>query len=108
MAVFQDALGGTVTAFDPVQATGIRQTGANYTINVGTITLVPDSTAASPFVNVQTGTLTLDSVLAGSNGLIESGGGDLLLTSANTYTGTTAITAGTLTLTGSPTNRDGP
>ena len=59
VAVFQDALGGTVTVFDPALAAGLSQTGANYTLDAGTITLVPDAASAAPFVNVQAGTLTL-------------------------------------------------
>jgi autotransporter-associated beta strand protein len=106
VAVFQDALGGTVTVFDPVQTSGLSQTGANYTIDAGVITLVPDAATAAPFVHVQTGTLTLNTPLAGSNGLLKTGNGTLLLVNSNTYTGTTAIDAGTLNLTGSLASTD--
>ena len=101
VAVFQDAIGGTVTVFTPVQAAGIIQQNANYAIDAATITLVQDAAAANPFVQVQTGTLTIASVLDGTHGLITSGPGNLVLSSANTYTGTTSLTAGTLTLNGS-------
>ena len=87
IAVFQDAVGGTVTVFDPVQTNGLSQTGANYTLDAGVITLVPGSAAAAPFIQVQSGTLTFKTTLAGSNGLLKTGGGTLLLANANSYTG---------------------
>jgi autotransporter-associated beta strand protein len=43
--------------------------------------------------------ITLSGALSGSGGLIKSGAGILTLSGANTYTGGTAINAGTLTLT---------
>jgi autotransporter-associated beta strand protein len=106
VAVFQDSFGGTVTVFDPVQAGGIRQTGADYTVNAGVITLVNDATSVRPSGHVQAGTLTINSVLAGTAGLAKTGPGTLRLASANTFTGTTAIDAGTLNLTGSLASTD--
>lgn len=100
VAVFADGTGGTATVFTPVQAAGIIQQNANYIIDAETITLVPDSAAANPFIQVQPGTLTISSVLAGGNGLRKTGSGNLVLTGASTYAGTTALSAGTLTLTG--------
>ncbi len=101
VAVFQDSIGGTITVFTPVQVAGIYQQAANYAIDAQTITLVPDSSASRPFIQVQTGTLSIDSVLDGSNGLLKSGSGNLLLSSAETYAGTTSVASGTLTLSGS-------
>ena len=101
IAVFEDTSGGTVTVFDPVQTNGLSQTGANYTLDAGVITLVSDATPTAPSINVQTGTLTVNSVLAGTSGLNKTGAANLLLTNANPFTGPTAINAGTLTLTGS-------
>ena len=105
VAVFWDATGGTATVFTltPVQTAGIIQqttNGANYVIDAETITLVQDNAAANPFIQVQSGTLSISSTLAGSNGLIKSGVGTLELTSANTYSGITSLTAGTLVLSG--------
>ncbi|MCF7732605.1 MAG: autotransporter-associated beta strand repeat-containing protein, partial [Akkermansiaceae bacterium] len=100
-ANFQTTVGGTVTVFDTVTTSGIALDGAAYTLNAGVITLVPDTAATTPFVNVQTGTLTVDSELAGTSGLRKTGGGNLLLSGSNTYSGLTAVTAGTLNLTGS-------
>jgi autotransporter-associated beta strand protein len=101
VAVFQDATGGIVTVFDSVQTAGIKQSGANYTINAGSIVMAPDSALNVPFVNVQNGILTIDAPLAGSAGMVKTGGGTLLLSVANPYTGATAIQGGTLNLAGS-------
>lgn len=99
VAVFQDALGGTVTVFDPVQTAGIVQNGADYTINASSVTLAANPTT-QPFIDVQGGTLTIDSVIKGTDGMIKSGAGNLVLSNANTFTGIAQINAGTLTLTG--------
>ena len=101
VAIFQDLIGGVVTVSEALQTAGIVQTGANYSINAGVVTLVPDSTAASPFIRVQGGILGIDSVIAGNNGLIKDGGGTLELTGSNTYTGITQIKNGSLSLIGS-------
>jgi autotransporter-associated beta strand protein len=101
VAVFQSITAGIVTVSDPLQTSGIIQNGADYTINAGTITLVPDSGAVNPHIDVQGGMLTIDSVLAGSNGLIKNGGGTLVLTGSNTYSGNTQIGSGILKLAGS-------
>lgn len=42
--------------------------------------------------------LTLGGVISGSGNLVKSGPGELLLNGANTYTGSTSVTAGTLTV----------
>lgn len=52
-------------------------------------------------VSVGTGaTLVLGGVISGASGLTKNGPGTLDLTAANTYTGTTALTAGTLLVDG--------
>ncbi|OYV05011.1 MAG: hypothetical protein CFE26_13860, partial [Verrucomicrobiales bacterium VVV1] len=104
VAVFQDLTGGVVTLSEPLQAAGIIQNGANYSINAGLITLVPDMAAASPFVKVLGGSLTIDSVIAGNNGLIKDGVGTLALTGSSTYNGSTQIKSGSLHLAGSLTS----
>jgi autotransporter-associated beta strand protein len=101
VAVFQDGIGGIVTLSDFLQTSGMIQNGANYTINAGVITLMPDSMAAAPFIDVKTGALTIDSILAGNNGLIKTGAGSLVLTGSNTYSGVTRILDGSMSLSGS-------
>jgi autotransporter-associated beta strand protein len=100
VAIFQDLVGGTVTVFDAVQTSGIIQNGADYTLNAGGITLVRDSTNASPSINVRAGSLSIDTPLDGSDGLIKTGGASLHLTNSNTYSGVTTVAAGSLTLSG--------
>ena len=51
----------------------------------------------SPTIGVVSGgSATVGSVIAGTAGLTQAGPGTLILTGANTYTGTTTISAGTL------------
>jgi autotransporter-associated beta strand protein len=97
-AVFQDTLGGIVTVIDTVQTTGIRQTGAGYTLNAGTILLAPGSGLEAPFIDVQAGTLTIDSQLDGGAGLVKTGAGTLQLTRDSTFTGLTTVAGGRLVL----------
>jgi autotransporter-associated beta strand protein len=47
-----------------------------------------------------TGTLTLGGVVSGSGALTAAGGGKIVMTAANTYTGNTSINGGILALTG--------
>lgn len=100
VAVFQDPSGGVVTLSEPLQTSGIIQNGANYSINAGIITLVPDSAATHPSIHVQGGILTIDSVLTGSDGLIKTGIGTLTLTGFNSLNGNTQVENGALTLIG--------
>ena len=98
LAVFQDGVGGIVTVIDTVQTTGIRHSGAGYTINAGTIVLTTGSAAERPFVDVLSGSLTIDSLLDGSAGLLKTGAGNLVLTRDNTFTGLTTVEAGRLVI----------
>ncbi len=70
----------------------------NLTISGNTLTL--DLTSGRPAVHVSQSdrSLSIDSIIAGSDGLNKSGAGTLILTAANTYTGGTTINAGTLQL----------
>lgn len=101
IAVFSDGTGGLVTIFDQVSVAGIRQTGADYRIDAGTIILAADRAANAPFVDVAAGALTIDSPVAGADGLIKTGSGTLVLGAANPVTGVARVDAGTLRLTGS-------
>lgn len=117
--------GGTLSARSIEQ--GTSSSGSSFTVNLNGGLLksrvAGDSTLIGPGlsrVNVRPGgarieaatgqNLTIASGLSHSNlvgdaasdgGLTKSGDGTLILTAANTYTGTTTITAGTLELTGS-------
>lgn len=104
VAVFQDALGGNVTIFDPVQVVGIVQTGANYTLTAGEIILVKDASLASPFIQTNSGVLSVDSSLLGADGLVKTGAGQLVLTNDALFTGTTTVAAGSLILGGNLTS----
>ena len=83
--------------------------GANNTFNgpitVGAGRLVGNtSNLLGPITNdgelefSEPGTAAYTSVISGSGSLMKSGSGDLTLSAENTYTGTTTISAGTLTL----------
>ena len=96
---------GTVTVDNgagAVSATGLQFASDGYTLNGGTLTLV-GSGGVAPIIRVGDGstagagfTATIDNVLAGTDGLTKSDLGTLVLTAANTYSGGTAVVAGTL------------
>lgn len=61
----------------------------------GLLTLVN----ANPTIEIAGGKyITINSTIAGSEGMIKEGAGELILTAANTYTGATFINNGTLTV----------
>jgi fibronectin-binding autotransporter adhesin len=71
----------------------------NYTIT-GTGILSAQNSGQELIINTFQGTLNVDMVLAtGSNGLVKTGAGTLVLSKAGTYTGTTHINQGTMRLT---------
>lgn len=98
VANFQDPVGGTVTVFGSVQASGIVLQGANYTLEGGSITLQPDLAAGVPAIDVRSGILAIGSTLEGTAGFTKAGTGELQLTGPNTYTGATTVAGGTLRL----------
>ncbi|MHA3770792.1 beta strand repeat-containing protein [Verrucomicrobiota bacterium sgz303538] len=69
-------------------------TGSNN-LNLGT---GPVTLGASPVVTVTANTLSVGGMISGDFGLTKSGNGALTLAGANTYTGGTTLTAGTLNL----------
>jgi autotransporter-associated beta strand protein len=86
---------GTVTAGAVTAANGIAFGTTGYTLQGGTITL--GGAAAANVITATTGiAATLNSVIAGSSGLRKEGGGTVTLGGVNTYSGTTAVVAGTL------------
>ena len=60
--------------------------------------LTLDRTTGVPQINVVNRMATITAQLAGNDGLEKTGAGNLMLSAANTYTGGTTITAGTLTV----------
>lgn len=87
---------GTVTV-GTVTANGITFAAAGsgtYTLSSGTITLAGTTPTITANVNASIG-----STLQGTNGLTKAGAGTLTLSVANTYTGGTTISAGTLAIT---------
>ena len=93
---FDNQSGNTITATSDAAGTAAL-------INAGKVQLQ----VANEIFNVTRGTatptsdLTISSAINGGNGFTKTGNGILTLSGANTYTGATAVSAGTLNLTGS-------
>jgi fibronectin-binding autotransporter adhesin len=85
---------GTVTLGTPITVHNIIFNTANYTIIGNTLTLA----GVTPTITVNSGTSTIDSILAGTNGITKVGAGTLSLTGANTFTGGVVVNAGGLSV----------
>jgi chondroitin AC lyase len=83
------ALKPTVTLVSNDQATS-----STYNVT-GNVALANDTT----FNNDQYATLSFSGIVSGSSAITKTGAGTLKLTGANTYTGDTAVQAGTLSIT---------
>jgi autotransporter-associated beta strand protein len=90
----------TVRIIGNITFTDANTPSNNLTIS-GANTLFLDVTAGTPTIDVtQSGrTLTIGSVIGGSDGLTKSGAGTLILSGVNNYGGTTTIGAGELVAT---------
>jgi fibronectin-binding autotransporter adhesin len=90
-----------VTIDTPITIGGLAfgDMGSQYswTLNPGGGSLTLDA-ASPPVMQVDNQTATIAAVVAGSNGLIKTGAGTLVLKGDNTYTGTTTVDGGTLEL----------
>lgn len=97
VAIFAGAAGGTVEVQDQVAVTGL-QFAQDYTLN-GAGALVTSGTTE---VRLDPGvTTTITTAITGTGGLNQTGNGTLILNAAagqNTYSGTTAVTSGTLVI----------
>jgi len=97
-ATFSQAAGATVTQNSVGLALG------NFTFSSGAFTIqgadiALATTSGSSTINVGAGlTATVSSLLSGTNSVTKNGGGTLVLSGSNTYTGTTLLSNGTLTL----------
>lgn len=93
---------GNITFTDKINAPNPSSNDATIGVSGGSI-LTLDVTSGSPTINVTQAErkLTINPVIAGNDGLTKTGPGLLILTGANTYTGTTTVTNGRLYVTGS-------
>ncbi|WP_244612375.1 autotransporter-associated beta strand repeat-containing protein [Brucella sp. 10RB9215] len=114
-AVFGGAKGLVTvdTSAGAISASGMQFITTGYKLSGGTLTLVPTtgSSTAKPVIRVGSGSpgdsaliATISTELTGTHGLEKADGGTLILTGANTYTGGTAISGGTLQLGDGTTN----
>ena len=85
---------GTISLGVPITAGGLTSS-ADYTIQ-GANTLTLDVSSGIPVVNVTSGTLTINSVVGGSDGLQKDGGATLRLLGTNTFSGGLTLNSGTL------------
>ncbi len=90
-AIFGGA-GGVVTLGAAITADDMTFSTAGYSIASGTLTL-----AGTPTITT-TADASISSILAGTNGFTKLGAGQLTLSGANTFTGTTVVDNGTLVL----------
>jgi autotransporter-associated beta strand protein len=67
----------------------------------GEITLLPNAKATRDGVSDGLGATVIDAILAGGSNLVKAGAGSTTLAGANTYTGTTTVSAGALIVNGS-------
>ena len=105
-AIFGGAAGTVTVDGTPgqLQATGMQFLTDGYTLTGDSVQLVT-SDGTTPIIRVGDGTAssapytaTVSSVLTGNQGLEKADAGTLVLTAANTYTGNTAVSGGTLSV----------
>jgi autotransporter-associated beta strand protein len=81
--------GWTLSSTAPADALTLAATAGTPTITVNGLGAPVNNAGAAKAV-------TINSIVAGNNGLAKAGNGLLVLTAANTYTGGTSVNAGTL------------
>jgi len=90
-AIFS-GIAGTVTIASPVTVHNLTFNTANYLLTGSTLTLA----GASPTITTNSGNITIDSVVAGSAGLIKAGAGGLVLNGNNTFSGDIFLNLGSI------------
>ena len=93
-ALFGGTSGTVSIASGGVRVNGLDFSADGYVIQNGTVTL--NGTAPAVLVEPYAANATISSVVAGTGGLTKQGQGTLTLSGANTYTGGTMISQGTL------------
>ncbi|HEX8911701.1 MAG TPA: autotransporter-associated beta strand repeat-containing protein [Humisphaera sp.] len=83
----------TLSGNGPTNVNGDFTFAGSNNLNLGTGAV---NLAGNPVVTVAAGTLTLGGVVGGASNLAKAGAGTLLLSGANTYSGTTTISGGIL------------
>jgi len=98
---------GDVTIADAQNFEGLQFAVDGYVISGATLNATGDSAVnnSASFLNAATGTTTIASAITGDAdiGIEKLGGGTIVLTGTNTFTGTTTVGGGILSLTGSGT-----
>ncbi len=99
-ATFSQAGGGVITVDTAGRTLGsLNFSNGTYTLQGQSLTL--DGTSGAPAISVASGkTATIAVPLSGTEGMTKTSPGRLILSNSNTYTGTTSVTSGTLTLQG--------
>ncbi|MDA8481057.1 autotransporter-associated beta strand repeat-containing protein [Citrobacter sp. Awk 4] len=83
--------GGTVTLDGLIKVQDLSFTIDGYTLSGGTL----ETVSGQSVVNVSSGaTATIDSIISGSGLLASTGGGKLILSGVNTYSGGTTVSGG--------------
>ncbi len=95
----------TIRTIGNITFTDTTTSSNNLTIS-GANTLTLDVASGAPAIDVTQvdRTLTISSVIAGNDGLQKNGSGTLVLTGNNSYTGTTTVSNGTLSVGDGTTN----
>lgn len=88
---------GTVTLGVPISAHNLTFETTGYVLSGSTLTLG----GVTPTITTNAGVAaTINSILAGSNGLAKTGAGQVLLTGINSFSGTINVIGGTLAVNG--------